>query len=404
MAVVNPYADVSWGSCEEMVSISHQHLSHSMTGTYTPQKTIDDIYATGVRHFAVSRYRPSIPTWPFDYDNNQFVYVANPLDSELPLEQLRQDYAFPVAIPSDVVGAPNAEHIYPVLYVNNVPNRWSSVHINAIGSLYESGTVPKSGSGYQNSGLDMGYTEAIDGMLNNLLYPDGGGVIINHMNYTDDNKHFTFDIVRFVMDCLDYDSRVLGTDMIEGGNQERIEVNRARIDRVLTTGRRCWIFCQDDWLTVAKKVSRGRNVLLIPSGLSRTEKQWACLKAYRVGAFYSRFANSALQLGSVSYSNGVYSISAPNADGIRIVVDGVGTEYAGSSASQSIPADAVYVRAEAWIDRDADPDWIYRDSDIYKDILFTNPIMVNPVTHPYAPAYDRTSEATASNRRWLLWS
>lgn len=409
--MINPYAGVNWGSCEEIVSVSHQHLSHSMTGTYTPQKIFNDIYATGVRHFAISRYRPGIPTWPFDYDNNTFVYVANPFGSELPLEQLKQEYAFTVTMPNDVIGAPNAEHIYPLLYVNNVTKRWNGVHINAMGSLFESSTVPKPDTGYKDSGLDIGYTEAIDGMLNNLLYPEGGGVIINHMQFTEEHRKFNYDVPRFIADCLDYDPRVLGTDMIESGNQGRIEANRAWIDRILMTGRRCWIFCQDDWLTVEKRIGRGRNVLLIQPGLSRTEKQRACLKAYRDGAFYSRFGNSALQLGSVSYTGGVYSISAPNADGIRIVVDGVSTNYSGSTASQAIPADAVYVRAEAWIDKDDDPDWIYKESDIYKDILFTNPIMVNPVTYPYDPAYDKTTpepepdpDPETTKRRWLLWS
>lgn len=409
--MLNPYAEVNWGSCEEVVSVSHQHLSHSMTGSLTPQAIHDKLYATGVRHFAISRYRPSIPCWPFDYEHNQYVYVANPFDSTMPIEELKQEYAFTVQTQPDVIGAPNAEHIDPLIYLNNVSKRWNSIHINAIGSLLESGTVPDPDAGYKNAGLLIGYTEAIDNMLENLLYPEGGGVIINHMNFTDNHKHFVYDVVRFVMDCLDYDPRVLGTDIMEGGNQGNVAVNRERIDRILLTGRRCWIFCQDDWLTAAKLIGRGRNVLLIPPGLSRTEKERACLKAYRDGSFYSRFGNSPLRLGSVSYSGGVYSISAPNADGIRIIVDGEATEYSGSTASQSIPVDAVYVRAEAWIDKDEDPDWIYRETDIYKDILFTNPIMINPVTYPYDPAYDKTTpdpdpdpDPDTTKRRWLLWS
>lgn len=412
--MVNPYANVNWGNCEEVVSVSHQHLSHSMTGSFTPQRIFNDIYDTGVRHFAISRYRPAIPTWPFDYQNNSFVYVANPFNSELPLEQLKQEYAFTVAMPNDVIGAPNAEHIYPLIYINNVAKRWNGIHINAMGSLYESSTTPKPDVGYKDSGLDIGYTEAIDNMLNNLLYSDGGGIIINHMQFTEEHRKFVYDVPRFIMDCLDYDPRVLGTDIIESGNQGRIDANREWIDRILQTGRRCWIFCQDDWLTVDKKIGRGRNVLLIPQGLTRQEKERACLKAYRDGSFYSRFGNSNLKLGNVSYNNGVYSVSAPNADGIRIVVDGVGTEYTGSAASQNIPTNTVYVRAEAWINKDEDPDWVYRDTDIYKDILFTNPIMINPVSHSYEPAYDKTIgpepepdpdlDPRVIKRPWLLWN
>ena len=176
--------------------------------------------------------------------------------------------------------------------------------------------------------------------------------------------------------------------MIEDGSQASIAYNSELIDNILNTGRRCWIFCQDDWYAASELVPRGRNELLIPSGLSRTEQAYECMKAYRNGAFFSRYGNSNLSITAISYSNGTFSMTADNADGIKVTIDGTTTDYSGTSVSVSVPSGAKYVRAMAYTNRDSDPDWIYRDGDTYKDIVFTNPIMINERTYPYHPAYD----------------
>ena len=381
--MLNPYVNIDWNTTKRIISVTHQHLAHRMTG-FTPQNAFDEIYGTGVRHFAVSRYRPSIPTYPFDYEHGTFVYVANPFTSTDDINTLKEEYAFTVNIPSDVIGSPNAEHVYPYIYVENKEKKWHNIHINALGSLYESGTIPNPDTGYKTDvGLKIPYTDAIDNMLDNLQYEDGGGIIINHMTWTHNNRNgVNFDIGRFVQDCLDYDSRVLGTDIIESGSQERMSANEERIDGILSTGRRCWIFCQGDWGRV-----HGRNVLLLPSNfdaLSKAEQEHECLKAYRNGAFYGRWGNSNMDVTSISFINGFYSITAANADKVRIIVDGVATEYNGDTANQTIPNNAKYVRAEAYKELTGEDS----DGELYNDVLFTNPIMVNPVTYPYDPAYD----------------
>ena len=384
--MINPYADTNWITCKRIVGVTHQHLSHSMTG-FTPQSAYDDIYSTGVKLFAISRYRPSITTYPFDYDNGTFVYVANPFTSTDDINTLKQEYSFTVNMASDVIGILNAEQVYPYIYINGVQKKWNNIHINSLGSTYESGTVPNPDTGYKSGvGLNMSYEDAYDNILANLQYSDGGGIIVNHMNWTDETRSVDYDIVRFVMDSLDYDERVLGTDMVEGGHQYSIAPNTERIDTILSTGRRCWIFCQGDW-----NRQYGRNVLLLPSNfdnLTKAEQEHECLKAYRNGSFYSRLSNTNLDITSLSYENGVYSISVANADKIVITVDGVATEYNGTTASQTISSSAVYVRAMAYVGLSGEPN---EDGDQYDDILFTNPIMVNPVTHTYDPAYAPSS-------------
>lgn len=391
--MINPYSGIDLGTVERIQSVSHQHLSHS--SDELTRSNFNTIYGTGVRHFAISRYRPSLITYPFDYTDGSFVYVNNPFDSTDSPETLKENYSCTVDIEDDVIGSPNAEHLYPLLLWNGSWNKWNSVHMNGLGSTFESGLKPVESTGYGNEGLGISYSKAIDAILKKLQYPDGGGVIINHPNWTNNNKHFDFDVPRFIEDCLDLDQRVLGTDIISGGKQTALEYQTGVIDSILATGRRCWIFCQGDW-----NLKRGRNELLIPSGLSGAEKEHECLKAYRNGAFFGRYGNSNLSITSIGYSDGTFAMTADNADGIAVIVDGVETDYDSDSVSVSVPSTAKYVRAYAYISRDDDPDWEYDNDDVYKDVVFTNPIMINPVNYPYVPAYD-VAHSKSKRRFWM---
>lgn len=396
MSVINPYSGIDWQNTQRILSVSHQHLSHNQGnsgGIPYPQKVFNDIYATGVRHYAISRYRPSILSYPFDYENNTFPYVRNPFSATDDIQTLKAKYTVQVEIPNDVIGSPNAEHVNPIMNLNGKAYEWTCTHLNAIGSFYETGTVPKA-NGYKNAGIAMPYSDFIRNALNALQYSDGGGIIVNHAFWTTNEllekrtEPYQYDVRRFIMDCLDLDDRVLGTDIIEDGKQKAYQLlDKGLIDAILSTGRRCWLFCQGDWDTL-----RGRNELLIqpPEGITRAELERYCLKAYRDGSFFGRYADSDLTITAVTYdeSSRTYTINTANADGIEITIDGVSTEYGGNSVSVVIPQNAVYVRAMAFKNRDDDPDWTYREFDIYKDMVFTNPIMLNPVDHTYNPAYD----------------
>ena len=401
--MINPYDGVNLQTAERIHSVSHQHLSHTQSeATPSPsQVSFNQLYTSGARHFAISRYRPSINTYPFDYETNKFVYVANTFGSTLPLADLKRTYGREITFEDDVIGSPSAEHVYPYLLWENKWNRRSNVHINGIGSYYESGLVPNTESGYESVGVNLPYSQVLRNIFVNLQFVDGGGAIINHPNWTDIHKHINFNVVRFICDCLDFDSRVLGTDMIEYIRssehvQDAIVPNTQKIDAILSTGRRCWIFCEGDWGT-----TYGRNELLIPSGVTfKAEREHECLKAYRNGSFFSRYRNTNLSITGVSFADGVFFVSASNADVIQIITDGVTTSYTGTSASQQIDPSAKYVRAVAY----TNPiEGQTVSGDMYNDIVFTNPIMINPIEYPYRPAYDMVSQKGTKRFDIMLW-
>ena len=150
--------------------------------------------------------------------------------------------------------------------------------MNAPGSTFASGTFDQWQKRRFQTGVRGGYNfgsgeywkTAVDRMLAGLLFPDGGGVTINHPKWSAYNRNLMLEI-------LDYDPRVLGIEVIEGGasNSERYW------DWVLTTGRQCFGFFVPDHSIKRKDDSFGVNVLLTPE---RTVE--ACLKAYREGNFY----------------------------------------------------------------------------------------------------------------------
>ena len=105
-------------------------------------------------------------------------------------------------------------------------------------------------------------------MIAGLIYPDGGGVTINHPSWTKLDRELMLKI-------LDHDPRVLGIEAVESGgyNSEKYW------DWALATGRQCFGFFVPDW-NIEKKTC-GVNVLCVQEKTVR-----ACLKAYREGNFY----------------------------------------------------------------------------------------------------------------------
>ena len=92
----NPYEQIDWENIYYLHSGSHLH-SRSQEGW-------EEIYEMGIRHFALSNYYPSEPTWP------------------LPDEFLRGR--------EDIVASPNAEHHAATDH---------SLHFTTIGSFYTTG-------------------------------------------------------------------------------------------------------------------------------------------------------------------------------------------------------------------------------------------------------------------------
>lgn len=137
--------------------------------------------------------------------------------------------------------------------------------------------------------------EIVDGKKRGgLLYPDAGGITLNHPG----------GVLNTYLEMLDFDPRVLGVEIwnvrrgfglgrekgtsIEDGTPTDPHFYRLW-DQILSTGRRCWAFCVKDH----KSYNRGRNVLLVPplSSLSSDEKEATALRAYRQGSFFGSVAS-----------------------------------------------------------------------------------------------------------------
>jgi len=124
--------------------------------------------------------------------------------------------------------------------------------------------------------LDGTLKDAEGRPVEGLLFPDGGGITINHPRLS----------LLSILAMLDFDPRVLG---IEVWNQHfGFDGPRMRFykswDDVLRTGRRCFGFFVKDHAVHG----RGRNVLLVswPSSATRMEREHEALRAYREGRFF----------------------------------------------------------------------------------------------------------------------
>ena len=173
-------------------------------------------------------------------------------------------------LPPGVLEAPNAEH-HNFLLEDGKPAR--DLHICSPGSAFASGTFDahnlfKTASHGYNFGSGEFWGTAIDRMIEGLIYPDGGGVTINHPSWTKLDRGL-------MLKLLDHDPRVLGIEVLEcGGFNSENYWNWA-----LSTGRQCFGFFVPDW-SIAKKTC-GVNVLCV-----QEKTVHACLKAYREGNFY----------------------------------------------------------------------------------------------------------------------
>lgn len=131
------------------------------------------------------------------------------------------------------------------------------------------------------------FRAALDGTLKDeqgrpiegLLYPDGGGITINHPT----------DRLPVLLDMLDFDQRVLGIEVWNqhedfGVRDKTFMALYRRWDEILRTGRRCYGFFVKDHMLYG----RGRNILLLGDSVQQTrqEREHEALRAYREGCFF----------------------------------------------------------------------------------------------------------------------
>ena len=289
----HPYKGIDWASAHQIRGTTHVHCK--------TQEDLDVILRR-IEFLTLSNYYPSAPWYPLAKMTENYYRlhhdfpvtvngkrVEGPFDwnkivgkwiKDLPPE-LQKEYPFKEGgkifrpLPEGVLGAPNAEHHSFRLADGRGIVR---LHMNSPGSAFASGTFDQwqkrrfqtGERGGYNFGSGELWSTAIDRMVEGLIYPDGGGVTINHPVWSAYERPF-------VLDILDHDPRVLGMEVIEGGCVN----GETYWDWVLATGRQCFGFFVPDHKIRLKDGSFGVNVLVVPE-----RSVHACLKAYRDGNFY----------------------------------------------------------------------------------------------------------------------
>ena len=289
----HPYKDVDWATAHQIRGTTHMHCK--------TQAELD-IILKRIEFLTISNYYPSAPWWPLSKMTENYYRVHHDFPvmvngkrvkgpfnwneivgkwiKDLPAE-LQAEYPFKEGaplfkpLPEGILEAPNAEHH---AFRRDGGRSAGNLHMNAPGSSFSSGTFDQWQKRRFQTGVRGGYNfgsgehwkAAIDHMIEGLIFPEGGGVTVNHPKWSAYGRDFMLEI-------LDYDPRVLGIEVIEGGcgNSETYW------DWVLSTGRQCFGFFVPDHSINLKSGSFGVNVLLTPE---RTVQ--ACLRAYREGNFY----------------------------------------------------------------------------------------------------------------------
>ncbi len=335
----NPYADIDWKKVTYTTSTTHVHVE--------TQEKLDLYYQNGLRHFAISNYYPSAPTYPIkSIRYNQYkveqdfglVYNADSTKTgnarwaagqflpgpfrwndiimkgprawaeELPAD-LRATLPFELGdfifknVPEDIIVSPNAEHHG---FIN------SSLHACAVGSMYSSGNFDDfyrtQEHGYAR-GTGLLWEVAFKKMIDQMLYPDAGGITINHPVSSQL-------AVGEITKMLDFDPRVLGIEVYNDGDVYSRHMHAPPLaldlwDEILRTGRRCLGFFVPD-----HTVARGKNVLLVPSF---TEHE--CLNAYRKGAFIGTMIGTGLQFTRISLENNHLTVALNAPANLRFITD-----------------------------------------------------------------------------------
>lgn len=322
--MVNPYEKVDWGTWQKVVSVSHGHAK--------TQEHFDNLYAGGVRHFAVSNYYRSEPLYPAV---NGTIFGIDTVDT--------------ITVPNGAVLSPNSEHHNMTV---------NSLHMCAIGSLFVSGSpeVDNGDGTYDRSALPIGmggrsWKTLVKKALMDRQYRGLCGLTINHPTWSNLSLANIFKI-------LDYSDAVIG---IEAYNTD-LENDLKYWDNVLKTGRQAWGFFVPDHKHKTKPLGNweGRNVLLIPQ---LDEK--SCLSAYKNGQFFGRIKNTDLSFTGISVSGRTITVSTNSAETITVIEGNTRTEYSGSSCSHTCSADSVYARIEA----EGLEDMIYSQPIIFKPLI-----------------------------------
>lgn len=320
----NPYAGADW-TISPVTGVTHAHCEN--------REQFGMLYDSGVRHMAISNYYPSKPCW------------------------IRKRW---LEIPDDAIECPNAEH-HNVSNVN-VSSENGHAHYNGIGSTFASGASEK--RAYPFGVEKMRWEHAFDNILGALILPDGGGLTINHPQYSSHTVYNTEMMLR-------YDPRVLGIEIWNYSADVNLgaEYNLELWDAVLADGYRCYGFAVPDH---GAQYQHGRwtgvtHILAAPDNAS-------CLRAYRRGLFYAGWkTQGGLAFAGVDYladNGGAIAASAPGADAMRVTTNLGETVIEGDSLQIEIDPEWTYARVDAWTGTEAQKtDWIWANPCMYRNMV-----------------------------------
>jgi len=367
--MINSYEEINWQSVMKIGSATHMHM--------TDQQTLNNGYKYGIRHFPISNYYPSAPYssttrpsdfwlrqhWPARMNDGKMLKppinwnhiitwqdeLDEPYRSQLPVSD--GELAF-TDIPEDAIISPNAEH-------HGFSN--SKSHICCPGSSFTSGNIdPKEHYHLKRHGFLVGFggtwQEGFEGMIQNFVYPDGGGITINHPTW------FSQLPKKQVFEMLDFDDRVLGIEIYNNYSAKKNWFESANYkapaesetgfslnlwDRILSTGRQCWGFCVPDHSIKQSTNWNGRSILLVSEFTEHN-----CLKAYRQGQFYGCLKDNGLTVKNFSATQSTISIALNTPAIIKFITEtGIVSTVKGQRATYDIPQKGgspglVYVRIE----------------------------------------------------------
>ena len=336
----NPYEGIDWKKVNFLPGCTHIHCR--------TQEHFARLVQEGMRVFTLSNYYPSAPYYPlreirentfrmgqkgyfkegrYCPDYVDFTKYSGVTDPGKPLFS---------GIPDDLIEAPNAEH------------HWFSdvsiyLHITAPGALLTSGHFDirdefgARSAGYQ-LGLPLPWKKGFDLLLDSLIYPDGGGIVIAHPQWS----HFS---TEFICQMLDYDDRVLGIEVVNyGSEQSYTGCCESLWDEILRTGRRCFGFFVQDHLK--EEPWKGKIILLVDDPSPR-----AALKAMREGRFYGAVTGE-VKFEYVRFDGRRFEAACDHEVFFQVISRrGVEAEHTGMSISFDVPesqrAQIGYLRLDA---------------------------------------------------------
>ena len=297
----NPYQNIDWGKQIRVTGCTHLHCAS--------REEFVRAMESGLEFATFSNYYPSVPYYPassirentFKLGQPSYIRNGEVIHERLDYRKLYTEWGvdcsklptsegellFPPP-PAGFMEAPNAEH-----HLFSDFNVY--LHITCPGSFFASGNCDRNRNSVLAQhgirvGTQMPWRKAFDAMIDALMIPDGGGIVINH-------PHWSHLPHQFLCEMLDYDPRVLGLEVINADcGPDRTAAAESQWDEVLGTGRQCYGFWVQDHLHLSKGKLQGRCILLPEE---RTVE--SCLRAYRQGRFYGAIKGEGLTFESVEF-------------------------------------------------------------------------------------------------------